>query len=391
MKKIVLIVYLLCFGVINAQTISDYKKIQLGTTEIFALNSVSGTTFSLGGKSTRNRLAKKIPSLAEYILVQVRVDNEDAQLERANSQELLNNLKDAKLDATTKLAAGATIMSLRPPATGYKCDFFIFPDRNNFNGYVEQGILTNFADNWVSYPHPYRRKNTESFNLIIAVKDLQEKEHLFLGFRNNDNYNAIKVFVDVYAFLGTGWTSEIKAEIYNNVYEAMKNQGVTNEETLANTTNCFVTNLTSQINSEDFLALPKFQQDEFMEKIMLECNPKLKANENTEKALMYGNLGWKAFEKGDYEKCLTLSNKALELDNSLSYIYFNIALVYLIKNDSTTLDKYIHAIQLCKKEHNSSKSLQGALQDILDYETKNNLQIEGAEDIKYLLNSELGN
>lgn len=386
MKNIILIIFLVCFTTIltHSQTVDGYKKVQLGITEIFTLNSVTGTTFSSGGKSTRNRLAKKIPSLTEYILVQVKVDNENAEIDRANSQELLNSLKDSKIGSTTKLFAGATIMSLQPPTTGYKCDFYVFPDRNNFNEFVKPGVIVNWADQWRAYQHPYQRKNTESFNLIIDVKDLQAKDFLFIGFRNNNNTDAIKVFVDVYAFLGTGWTNQIKTELYNKVYQALKGEGMTNEEVLNKTTNCFVTNLSTQITSEDFIALSKFEQEELMKNIMLNCNPKLKANENSEKALMYGNLGWKAFENGEYDKCLIMSNKALELDSSLSYIHFNIALVCLIKNDSSTLDKYINAIQLCKKENNSKESLQGALKDILDFESKNS-QIMGSDDIKYLM------
>lgn len=391
MKKILLFIFLVCFIIVSiySQTVDGYKKVQLGTTEIFTLNSVAGTAFSSGGKSNRNRLASKIPMLTEYIMLQVRVDNENAELDRKNSQELLDNLKESDLGATTKLFAGATIMSLQPPSTGYKCDFYLFSDRNNFNEFVKPGVFVNWADEWKAYQHPYRRKNTESFNLIIDVKDLQTKDFLFIGFRNNENSNAIKVFVDLYAFLGTGWTTEIKTELYDGVYKALKEEGITNEELLSNTTNCFVTDLTTQINSEDFANLSEFEQNKLMEDIMLKCNPKLKTDGKTEKAMMYGNLGWKAYEKGDYEKCLILSNKALELDSSLSYIQFNVALVSLIQNDSTALDKYIDAIQSCKKENNFVESIKAALQDILDYEIKNEAPQE-IEDIKYLLNTELG-
>lgn len=67
-------------------------------------------------------------------------------------------------------------------------------------------------------------------------------------------------------------------------------------------------------------------------------------------------------------------------------------LKYFLRND-VKKDLFsliiIPRAQACKKENYSRKSLKGALQDIIDYESKDEDPKE-SEDCKYLLNSELG-
>ena len=48
-------------------------------------------------------------------------------------------------------------------------------------------------------------------------------------------------------------------------------------------------------------------------------------------AINLGNEGWKAYETGDYDKALSYSKEALKIDNSLMYVHYNVALIYLIK------------------------------------------------------------
>jgi hypothetical protein len=83
-------------------------------------------------------------------------------------------------------------------------------------------------------------------------------------------------------------------------------------------------------------------------------------------ALPTGNQGWKAFQEGDYNQCL--SQKALELDNSLGFVHFNIALVYLIKGQNQkAFRKYNEAIALTCKEVWTKKTLESAIEDINTY------------------------
>ncbi|MDR0830010.1 MAG: tetratricopeptide repeat protein [Prevotellaceae bacterium] len=77
-----------------------------------------------------------------------------------------------------------------------------------------------------------------------------------------------------------------------------------------------------------------------------------KSDEET-KAEMFGGLGWKAYEKGEYDKCLELSLKALEYNYNIGWVHSNIGLVYLLKgNYISAIDSYSTAISLYRKTNN---------------------------------------
>lgn len=102
-----------------------------------------------------------------------------------------------------------------------------------------------------------------------------------------------------------------------------------------------------------------------------------------------GDLGWKAFERGDYNKCLELSNQALKKDNSLGYVYFNIALCYMIKGENNiAISKYVKAISNAKKTSIPLETLQGAVDDLNRYMSKIPSKSD-AEDILDLINEEI--
>lgn len=69
-----------------------------------------------------------------------------------------------------------------------------------------------------------------------------------------------------------------------------------------------------------------------------------------EKAEMYCSLGWNAFERGEIDKCLELTKKALEIAPNHSVSKFNIALVNLSQDAESTLDDYINALSGLKNE-----------------------------------------
>jgi tetratricopeptide (TPR) repeat protein len=85
-------------------------------------------------------------------------------------------------------------------------------------------------------------------------------------------------------------------------------------------------------------------------------------------AISSGNEGWSAFQKGHYDECLRLSKKALELDNSLGWVHFNIALVYLVQgNNHRARKKYNEAIDVTLKEISIKHDLEGAIDDLKTY------------------------
>ena len=72
-------------------------------------------------------------------------------------------------------------------------------------------------------------------------------------------------------------------------------------------------------------------------------------SEKQTKAELYGGMGWKQFEKDNYEKCIEYSNKALE-HYELGWVYANKGLAELVLGrESDAIDSYIQAITLIKK------------------------------------------
>ncbi len=113
--------------------------------------------------------------------------------------------------------------------------------------------------------------------------------------------------------------------------------------------------------------------------------------EEEEQAFSLGNLAWKAFERGDYDKCLVQSKKAIALDPSLGFVHFNIALSYLMKGQSDiATDEYAKAISLTKKTVIPKETFKGAINDLKTYMPKFPNQND-AKDILDLLEAEYKN
>ncbi len=111
----------------------------------------------------------------------------------------------------------------------------------------------------------------------------------------------------------------------------------------------------------------------------------IEKTETETKAEMFGGLGWKAYEKGEYDKCIELSKKALELNPNLGWVHNNIGLVYLIKGDYiSAIDSYSTAITLFKKSDNPSHWFNEAIKDLKALIAKHG-QLEGANDILEML------
>jgi tetratricopeptide (TPR) repeat protein len=113
------------------------------------------------------------------------------------------------------------------------------------------------------------------------------------------------------------------------------------------------------------------------------------SNPPSDKATTYCNLGWAAYERGDLEKCIVLSEKALMLDPNLSVAQFNIALVHLAWERDDVLDKYIDAVASLKTQAAALSILKGALDDIGHLNTEKP-GLKNLQDIETLLISEAG-
>ena len=111
-------------------------------------------------------------------------------------------------------------------------------------------------------------------------------------------------------------------------------------------------------------------------------------NPSEDKGKLYGTLGWKAYERGEFDKCLELSKQALSYNPNLGWVKFNIALIHLQQENNKCLDEYIDAITVCKKNPNPKATLVGALKDIYNVK-KNKGILKNMTDIESLINDEL--
>ena len=111
--------------------------------------------------------------------------------------------------------------------------------------------------------------------------------------------------------------------------------------------------------------------------------------EEQSQGMTLGNLGWKAFERGEYDRCIDMSRKALALYNGLGYVHFNIALSHLIKGEGDiALQEYTKAISVTKKSMVVKQTFEGALQDLNTYMEKFPSQAD-ARDIIEIIKIEL--
>lgn len=107
------------------------------------------------------------------------------------------------------------------------------------------------------------------------------------------------------------------------------------------------------------------------------------------RAEMFGSLGRIAYEKGEYDKCLELSKRALELNPNFGWVHNNTGLVYLIKGDyMSAIDSYSTAITLFKKSDDPKHGFNESVKD-LDALIAKHGPLEGADDIAEMLKNEL--
>lgn len=87
--------------------------------------------------------------------------------------------------------------------------------------------------------------------------------------------------------------------------------------------------------------------------------------EQEKKAEMYAELGWKAYERAEYNKCVELSQKALEIDPKIGWVHNNIGLVHLINgNQDAAIEAYTKAIIYFKSSQNKTQWFEAAILDL---------------------------
>lgn len=111
--------------------------------------------------------------------------------------------------------------------------------------------------------------------------------------------------------------------------------------------------------------------------------------ESETRAEMFAEMGWKAYERGEYDKCLELSKKALELNSGIGWVNNNIGLVHLIRKDYiAAIECYANAVAFFKKDTpNTRLYLDEAIKDLNNLIAKHG-HLEGTKDIMDMLRAE---
>lgn len=110
----------------------------------------------------------------------------------------------------------------------------------------------------------------------------------------------------------------------------------------------------------------------------------IEKTDNQQQAELYGGLGWKQFEKGNYEKCVEYSDKA-NTKYKLGWVYANKALAQLmLNNEAEAMETYITAITLIKKQPNPNYVFKELIKDI-DNAFIKKPDLSGAKEIKELI------
>jgi len=382
-KKYLLIVLLIFFFESFGQTVSKVRKVvSVMPQQTFYLNGGGRAIF--GGKSrTYFQITLPKNTVSWYYTFTTK-----------------EGTKSTALNLVPQLAryfdpSGLTSLSLSAilsPTGSSSCDIYLM-DRKNADAFLEK------VDNWggsFSYTISGSRQNFK--NGTVEIND-KVNGICYLGFKNPSGSTGINITFEVAAIVeetitdNTVWSEETKSRFKNDFYSNFKKQNV--EDDLAKElSECIILNIISKKNPIEYDAMTSTERQIFLKEAFDLCNRKIDGNDSSEeqKAVNYGNLGWKSFENGEIDRCIDLSKKALTIDQNMGWVKANLGLCYLIKKqESIATDYYIEAlsdIKALKLSSQRKQYLQAVIDDI-DNAKKIYPDFNGNASIRSLFQDEL--
>lgn len=273
-----------------------------------------------------------------------------------------------------------------PSGTSY-CNVMV-TDQKNMQRFMSK------SDNYDIYENASRKNLTHG---IIKI-DGRYKGSLQILLYNPAYMSSINATIEVTAIVAdrqvdrTVWVKDIRDKLFDSYYAGFvkKNMEATPARDLAG---CIVENICSCKSPEEVGRMSKFELGKLSDSIATKCLQSLQGGEKTDaqqKAITYSNLGWKAYESGDVDKCIEYSRKGLALDSTMGWAQANMGLCHLIKGDSTTaVEYYIVALSLHKKDRLAGRRhIEAEIKDIDDALTRYP-GMQGYKDIRDLLTFEL--
>ena len=354
------------------------KVVQIMTEQTAYLNG--GVRASLGGKSRIIYQIDLPPNTVEWYYIFTATESENPNI----TLDLIPQLIKA-LDPTGM--TGILASSILSPTGSNSCDIYLM-ERKNADAFIDK---EEFSYNISGTRENYRNGTVQIKNVLSGTR--------FIGIKNPSSTAGIVVNIEVAAiveettFNNDEWTLPTKERFSNLFYKYLTEKNVEND-VAREVSNCMVAKMTLEKTPETYDQLTRNEKESYFQSLLSECSEKQEVHltAEQEKAISYGNLGWTAYEEGDFDKCILLSKKALTLDKSLGYVKANLGLCYLLKNDEeTATDFYIDALaDFNKVKETRKESIKAVIKDI-DDALKKKPNIKGASTIRTMYQGELKN
>ena len=331
------------------------------------LNSTSHGYFKGGKSRTTYKIDLPTNTIEWYYIYSTSPNRSGSQ-----SLNLIKQLSNV-LDPTgvTSIAVSAIAA---PPGTGGIVDVYVMGYKNYLN-FEEKDMFGAWA---YSDPGGWPEGKTENARQGTKKIDDVRSGTVYLGLKNPHVEVGVNVTFEVAAIVEkevvdySEWSIEVKNQIFNSHKEELIASHI--DANVANDiATCFLEKLVNNYSPEDFLDLSEAESNSIGLALEEECLVELRGGPKSaeeQKGETVAGMGWHAYEKGDLEKAITYSKKALEYDPSISWAHGNLGLFYLIKNDEfTALEHYLEAISLAKQDRIHGKEIfVGLIKDIEDAE-----------------------
>jgi hypothetical protein len=223
------------------------------------VNSINNSYMQ--GGTTRIVVPLKLPqgSIGWFLRIVVVQREKVIETQTTLFNELLN-IGSGITTAGISTLGSIALKSLNKPAAAQYCDLFVFDEQNsrNFSNKKSFSAFTKL-ENTVS--------TNEYFDNILG-------DNLYLGIRNNNQSNGIKVQIEVVAIVGDGWTKEKKQELYDKCIEEL-NKGALNTKQKEDLCYCFYTKLTKNEKLVELQNQPEIELKKLSEKYILNCTEEL--------------------------------------------------------------------------------------------------------------------
>lgn len=380
MKKRLILVIIIIYNISFAQVPHAIRKVvQVKPQETFYLNS------NLTDSTRKKRL---------YFIIQLPPHTVEWYYSFTTEKGL--SQKHLPLNLTNQLRkivdSGDINSPIITPTGSGSCDLYLMDEKNADSFYYQVDLK---GRQFYYFTTGSRENHSNGLIKITGGEDAT----FYMAFRNPSLINDVTISFEVAAVTEetiineNEWPKEKKDSLYKTFYQNLLRQQFGDSITNG-IANCLVNSITTLHTPKAYNEMLPQAKMEMLEKLYAECTERYMPPKTPtqEKAINYGNLGWKAFEGGDLEKCIEYSKKALSFDNAIGWVKANLGLCYLIKGEeSTAVEYYMDAledIKMVKIKNQLRLFLSGAVEDI-NKEIKKRGTLKGANSIKALFEDEL--